>query len=81
MPRSNVKEIMENQGVSIRALEQATGLSTRTIQNARADLGIMACSLSTLERIAKALGCSIHDLFDDDPEPIPSDQEGTSQIG
>jgi DNA-binding Xre family transcriptional regulator len=73
MLRSNVKELMLANGVSIRGLEQATGLSTRTIQNARADAGVAGCSLSTLDRIARALGCSIHDLFDDDPDQGPAD--------
>lgn len=67
MIKSNIKPLMEQKGISIRTLGEETGLSTRTIQNARLDEELPACSLSTLERIARALGCSIHDLFEDNP--------------
>ena len=75
--KSNLKKIMSDKGVTLRGLRELTAqaddpdkpqaVSTATIANARDDHGIRTCTVGTLERIARALGCSIHDLFDDDP--------------
>lgn len=62
MVKSNVKEIMENKGITYIALEEKTRLSSQTITRARGDM-IRECRLSTLELIAKALGVKIKDLF------------------
>lgn len=61
---SNIKEIMEDKGVTYVELERRTGLTNLTITRARNEL-IRECKLSTLEAIAKALGVRIYDLFDD----------------
>ena len=61
---SNVKKIMEKQGITIRKLVDETGLSDVTILRARREQ-IAQCRLSTLETIAKTLGCKVKDLFDE----------------
>lgn len=65
MITSNVREIMEDYGVTYVELEKRTGLSNQTIARARGEL-IRECKLSTLNLIAKALGVGIKDLFEDD---------------
>ena len=60
---SNVRTIMERQQISIQALCDQTGLSNQTIQRAR-DERIKSLTLSTLERIAQALGVEVKELFD-----------------
>ena len=62
---SNVREIMEDYGITYVELEKRTGLSNQTIARARGEL-IRECKLSTLNLIAKALGVGIKDLFEDD---------------
>lgn len=62
---SNVREIMEDYGITYVELEKRTGLSNQTIARARGEL-IRECKLSTLSLIAKALGVGIKDLFEDD---------------
>ncbi len=72
---SKVEDVMKTKGITVRKLRELTAksddpdhpdaLSMSTIIKARGSESIGGCSLSTLERIAKALGCSIHDLFDD----------------
>lgn len=64
MITSNVKDIMEDRGITYVELERRTGLSNHTITRARSD-SIRECRLYTLEVIAKALGVRIFDLFDD----------------
>lgn len=61
---SNVKRIMTEKGVTIRAMVADTGLSGDTISRAR-KAQISMCSLGTLEIMAKYLGCKIKDLFDE----------------
>ena len=64
MITSNVKEIMEDKGMTYVELERLTGLSNHTITRARSD-SIRECRLYTLELIAKALDVRIYDLFYD----------------
>ena len=65
MLTSNVKRIMKEKGVTIRAMNEATGLSFETITRARKE-HINLCRLNTLEAIAKYLGCKVKDLFEED---------------
>ncbi|MDR2573152.1 MAG: helix-turn-helix transcriptional regulator [Desulfovibrio sp.] len=65
MLKSNVKNIMEKQGMTIRAMIEKTGLADVTILRARRNQ-IAQCRLSTLGAIAKCLGCKIKDLFEED---------------
>jgi len=65
---SNVRKIMEEKRVTIKQLVQMTGLAEETIMRARRGGGrqqLGSCTLLTLEAIAKALGVSIKDLFDE----------------
>lgn len=64
MVKSKVKEIMKAKGVTYTALEEKTKLSSQTITRARGEL-ISECRLSTLDTIARALGVSIKDLFEE----------------
>jgi DNA-binding Xre family transcriptional regulator len=64
MLTSNVRKIMEEKKVTIRAMGAKTGLSGETITRARGR-EIIQCRLMTLESIAKCLDCKIKDLFDE----------------
>lgn len=70
MIKSKVAKLMDEHDpkITIRAMQKETMLAQTTILRARCNKGIESCTLSTLERIARALGCSIHDLFEDNPE-------------
>ena len=63
MITSNVKQIMEEKKVSIRAMAEATGLSNMTILQARRR--ISRCRLSTLEIIAGYFCCRVKELFEE----------------
>ena len=65
MLTSNVKKIMEEKGVTIRALVERTRLADVTILRARREQ-IAQCKLETLETIAKSLECKVKDLFEED---------------
>ena len=64
MIKSNLKEIMERLDVTYKQLEEKTGVSSQTITRASGEM-ISECRLSTLETIAKALGVSTKDLYDE----------------
>ena len=64
MIKSNLKEIMERLDVTYKQLEEKTGVSSQTLTRARGEM-ISECRLSTLETIAKALGVSTKDLYDE----------------
>ncbi|MCL1939721.1 MAG: helix-turn-helix transcriptional regulator [Desulfovibrionaceae bacterium] len=64
MITSNLKKIMEEKGITIRAMARDSGLSDMTILRARKKQ-ISQCRLCTLEIIAEYLGCKIKDLFDE----------------
>jgi len=64
MLTSNIKQLMEEKGVTIRAMVAQTGLADVTILRARCEK-IAQCHLETLERIAKCLGCRVKDLFEE----------------
>jgi Predicted transcriptional regulator len=72
MFRSKVKETMKSKGTTIRDLVAETGLSSKTINKARQDEGISECRLSTLARIAQALGVSTKDLYEETSIPVCS---------
>lgn len=69
MIRSNLKEIMERLDITYKQLEEKTGISSQTITRARGEM-ISECRLSTLETIAKALGVTTKDLYDEENEKI-----------
>ena len=65
MFKSRIKILMEQKGFTLRSLSGVTSLSLRTINKARTDAGIAECRLSTLKRIAVALGVGVTQLFDE----------------
>ena len=67
MIKSNLKKIMERLDVTYKQLEEKTGISSQTITRARGDM-ISECRLSTLETIAKALGVSTKELYEEKNE-------------
>ncbi len=69
MIQSNVKKVMKDRGFTYVMLEEQTKLSSQTITRARGEM-IRECRLSTLESIAKCLGCKVKDLFDECDEEI-----------
>jgi DNA-binding Xre family transcriptional regulator len=64
MITSNLKCVMEREGVSINRLAEMTGVSSHTIHRIRSSALIKTSTLSTLEKIAKALNCSPKQLFE-----------------
>lgn len=65
MITSNVRKIMEDKGVSIRAMVAGTGISDKTILRARCRR-INECRLYTLEAIAAYLGVRTKDLYNEE---------------
>ena len=63
-PTSNVKKIMENNGVTIMALAESTKLSDRLIKRARTEQ-IRKCTLETLGIIADGVGVKTKDLYEE----------------
>ena len=61
---SNIKLLMKEKKLNVREFAELTGMSTATINKARRDNGILECRLSTLVRIADALGVEVRDLID-----------------
>jgi transcriptional regulator with XRE-family HTH domain len=66
---SNLKKLMKEKKITMKQLEDMTGMSPSTINKARQDDGIAECRLSTLGRIATALGVPVKTLFDGEWEP------------
>lgn len=64
MITSNVKKIMDDKGITIRAMVALSGLSDKTILRARSE-HIVECRLYTLQSLAKCLGCSVKKLFEE----------------
>ena len=62
MIRSNLKELMEKRGITLKRMVEDTGLAEMTIVRARREQ-IGQCRLNTLVTMAKYLGCTVNDLF------------------
>ena len=60
---SKIKKKMKDKKIKIRDLS-STGLSSATLAKARTDDGILECRLSTLIRIADALGVDVKETFE-----------------
>jgi transcriptional regulator with XRE-family HTH domain len=78
MPRLKIKEVAEAKGVNMSQLSRRADLAYRTISllwhNPKHD-----ASISTLTKIARVLGVSIHDLIsDEEDEESPTTLEGES---
>jgi len=65
---SNIKELMKRKKMTVRDIVASTGLSSATLHKARQDSGISECRLSTLGRIANALGIPVKKLFEGEYE-------------
>lgn len=63
--RSNIKVLMKEKKLNVREFAEMTGMSTATINKARRDNGILECRLSTLVRIADALGVKTKRLYEE----------------
>ncbi|OLC15994.1 MAG: hypothetical protein AUH29_06355 [Candidatus Rokubacteria bacterium 13_1_40CM_69_27] len=57
----------ERRGLSLRALGERSGVSYVTI--ARVEAGTKSPTVTTLEKLAAALGVSVRDLFSAEPRP------------
>jgi DNA-binding Xre family transcriptional regulator len=64
MITSNVRKLMEDKGITVRAMVAGAGLSDKTILKARCER-INGCRLYTLEAIAKFLKCKTKDLYEE----------------
>lgn len=64
MLEGKVKEIMEQNGVTIRQLAGMTGLSSGTLHRVRGEQ-FTKCTLDTLATIAGALGVKVKELFEE----------------
>lgn len=62
MIQSNVKNLMEKKGITLKQMVKDTGLAEMTLIRARREQ-IGACRLDTLLVIAEYLECKIEDLF------------------
>lgn len=73
MRRLRVKEVAQEKGFTMARLHRAADINLKTMQviwhNPQHD-----ASLSTLDKIAKALGVPITELIEDVPEQAPSNQ-------
>ncbi len=79
MIKSNVKKIMKDKHIKSIPLMEMTGVSSATIAKVRSDEGITECRLSTLGRIATALGVPVKTLFDGEWEPQEAEDTGKAQ--
>lgn len=64
MITSNVKKLMDDRGITIRAMVALSGLSDKTLLRARNE-HIVECRLYTLQTLAKCLDCPVKKLFDE----------------
>lgn len=62
MVHSNLKELMEKKGVTLKQMVKDTGLAEMTLIRARRDQ-IKACRLETLILMATYLNCKVEELF------------------
>jgi len=71
---SNIKALMKKKKMTVRDIVAATGLSSATLHKARQDSGIAECRLSTLGRMAGALGVPVKKLFDGEYAPAQEEE-------
>ena len=62
---SKIDTIRKEKQITTASLAEKSGISRQAIFKARQDGGIAECRLSTLGRIATALGCSTKDLYEE----------------
>lgn len=74
---SNIKQLMQDKKKNFQDMVIESGLSRQTIHKARQDEGISECRLSTLARIADALGVDVKETFERKKEG-PEESEAKS---
>jgi len=67
MLRLRIKEEAEKGGYSMSSLSRKSDVSFKTVKRLWKD-PYQTANTDTLERIAKALGCSVRDLLEDVPD-------------
>lgn len=65
MFKSNVRELMDKKGKTIRDVVGDTGVSLGTVHRATQDETIGGCQLNTLARIGEALGVKTKKLYEE----------------
>ena len=65
MFKSNIRELMNKKGETVRSLSKKTHLSTLPIFRATQDDTIGGCQLNTLAKIADALGVKTKRLYEE----------------
>lgn len=65
MFKSNVRELMDKKGKTIREIAKDTRISVGTVHRATQDDTIGACQLNTLARIGAALGVKTKRLYEE----------------
>ena len=65
MFKSNVRELMDRKGKTIRDIAEAVNMSVGTVHRATQDNTIGGCQLNTLAKIGDALGVKVKRLFDE----------------
>lgn len=65
MFNSNIRELMDRKGKTVRGISEETELSTRTIHRATQDETIGGCQLNTLAKIGSALGVKTKRLYEE----------------
>ena len=65
MFKSNIRELMNKKGETVRSLSKKTHLSTLTIFRATQDDTIGGCQRNTLAKIADALGVKTKRLYEE----------------
>jgi len=71
MIRIRVKEVAQAKGISMLKLSRLADVSYRTVQWVWRD-PYREISIKTLEKFAKALGVSSHELIEDVPDETPT---------
>lgn len=65
MFKSNIRELMDKKGKTIRDISGETGVALGTVHRATQDDTIGGCQLNTLARIGAALGVKTKRLYDE----------------
>ncbi len=65
MFKSNIRELMDKRGKTVRGLAEETELSQQTVFRATQDATIGGCQLNTLAKIGSALGVKTKRLYDE----------------
>jgi len=75
MIRLKVREVAEGKGFSMQKLSRISDLSYNTVQTLWKE-PYKGFSSNTLEKVAKALGVSMTDLFEELPNDTPEEPSG-----